>query len=76
MRFRSPLRWRRDCGTYGDADIGARPPQKAKELMEEDDEETSSVAESAEQTDAASIDEDSIMEDEDGSHVNGIGIAH
>lgn len=38
--------------------------------MEEDDEETSSVAESA------SIDEDSVMEDEDGSHVNGIGIAH
>ncbi|OJT12558.1 hypothetical protein TRAPUB_10882 [Trametes pubescens] len=54
----------------------AEAMKKAKELMEEDDEETSSVAESAEQTDAASIDEDSIMEDEDGSHVNGIGIAH
>lgn len=64
MRFRSSLRWRRD------ADIGAHLPQKAKELMEEDDEETSSVAESA------SIDEDSVMDDEDGSHVNGIGIAH
>ncbi|KAL1940020.1 hypothetical protein VTO73DRAFT_9355 [Trametes versicolor] len=48
----------------------AEAMKKAKELMEEDDEETSSVAESA------SIDEDSVMEDEDGSHVNGIGIAH
>ncbi|KAI0638529.1 hypothetical protein C8Q77DRAFT_1091591 [Trametes polyzona] len=50
----------------------AEAMKMAKKLMEEDDEESSSVAESAEHTDSASIDEDSVMDDEDGPVVNGI----
>ncbi|KAI0371565.1 hypothetical protein BV20DRAFT_978909 [Pilatotrama ljubarskyi] len=48
----------------------AEAMKMAKKLMEEDDEEVSSVAESHTDT---SVDEDSVMEDDDGpAHVNGI----
>ena len=49
----------------------------AKRLMEEDDEESSSVAESAEQTDNTSVDEDSVMDEDDGPQSGRVnGIAH
>ena len=43
----------------------------AKKLMEEEDEDVASVAESAEHTDV-SVDEDSVMDEEGVVHVNGI----
>ncbi|KAI0832770.1 hypothetical protein BC628DRAFT_1348211 [Trametes gibbosa] len=49
----------------------AEAMKMAKRLMEEEDE-SSSVAESAEHTDSASIDEDSVMDEDNGPHVNGI----
>ncbi|KAI0677208.1 hypothetical protein C8Q78DRAFT_1001658 [Trametes maxima] len=48
----------------------AEAMKMAKKLMEDDDD--SSVAESGEHTDNASVDEDSIMDDGDGPYVNGI----
>ncbi|KAI0775898.1 hypothetical protein BD413DRAFT_255444 [Trametes elegans] len=49
----------------------AEAMKMAKKLMEEEDEDVASVAESAEHTDV-SVDEDSVMDDEGVVHVNGI----
>ncbi|KAH9899513.1 hypothetical protein C8Q73DRAFT_743436 [Cubamyces lactineus] len=54
----------------------AEAMKMAKRLMEEEDEESSSVAESAEQTDNTSVDEDSVMDEDDGPSGRVNGIAH
>lgn len=70
--YRPPLRWRAMVRSrLRLADVGDRCPQMAKRLMEEDDE-SSSVAESAEHTDTASVDEDSAMDEDEVHQVNGI----